>query len=527
MSWKKNGFSYLLWILYAVTAEVGLVCLADAVCDSMGMEIYIGTVACALYIMAAGLGVWLIHRFAAKYSGAGKKSHSRRIPTETGAVLFFLAVGLALRVRGMGNAVEGNAYYELAAMVSGEEIPRFSHGAEGIYTEMLHGLFYFLGNKLTAAVWVQILLQLGAMLLLYFAVRRFAGRAAAMVMLGFGMFSSYLREEALCLSPAMLYLFLWAAALLLTVTAAGTAKGMWEFLMVGLVISFTAYLDVSGWLLFLVAVAVIFCEEWERAEKGRNRKCLLGCILGTGAGFFGCVLADALIQKDKFAGVLTGWFQMYRPQSFQLPVSVAAPETMAFALAEYIVLFCVLTLGMFSFWRNRQRDYQKGWILLLLVLLSAGCFGIFTEEVPMGLYLYLVLTIMAGIAVEECIREVKPATARNAMGATVERTDRGADSPAERTDRRADSPAEQTDKGADSQPHSKERAVVSEPVSETTAAVQSDGEPAPQPKTVKLIENPLPLPKKHVKRTLDYGVAVPAGKDDFDLEVDEKDDFDI
>ena len=42
-----------------------------------------------------------------------------------------------------------------------------------------------------------------------------------------------------------------------------------------------------------------------------------------------------------------------------------------------------------------------------------------------------------------------------------------------------------------------------------------------------MIENPLPLPKKHVKRTLDYGREVPEGKYDFDLEVDEKDDFDI
>lgn len=43
-------------------------------------------------------------------------------------------------------------------------------------------------------------------------------------------------------------------------------------------------------------------------------------------------------------------------------------------------------------------------------------------------------------------------------------------------------------------------------------------------KKVKYIENPLPLPKKHVKKTMNFKLDE---KDDFDIEIDEKDDFDI
>ncbi len=60
-----------------------------------------------------------------------------------------------------------------------------------------------------------------------------------------------------------------------------------------------------------------------------------------------------------------------------------------------------------------------------------------------------------------------------------------------------------------------------------TTGQGSEAENALPQKKVRMIENPLPLPKKHVKRTLDYGREVPEGKYDFDLEVDEKDDFDI
>lgn len=486
MNWEKNVFSYLLWVLYAVMAEVGLVCLADAVCDSMGLEIYIGTITCAIYIVAAGLGVYLVHRFAPKYTGADEKGHSVRTLLEAAITVILLVLGVVLRVQRAGGAVEENVYYELAAMVSEEEIPRSAHGAVSFYIQMLHGLFYFFGNKPAVAVCAQILLQLGAMLLLFFAVRRSAGSIAAIVMLGFGMFSSCLLEEASHLSPSMLYLFLWSAALLLTVAEARAKKSPGGFLIAGLAISVVSYLDVAGCLLLLVLAAVIFSEE-EVSGTGRKRKSFLLCLTGAGAGFAGCALVDSLVSGKTFTEVLAGWIRLYRPSDFRLPVSVDVPGTMAGAMVEYIILFCVLTLGMFSFWRDRRRDHRQAWTLLLIVLVLAGCFGIFTEEMPMGLYLYLVLAIMAGIAVEECICEIKPVSAEAAQ-----------------------IPAE-----------------IGMLSGEADAASQTDGEAAPRPGKVKLIENPLPLPKRHVRKKLDYDVNVSLGKDDFDLDVDEKDDFDI
>ena len=111
MSWKKNVFSYLLWVLYAVAAEVGLVCLADAVCDSLGAEIYIGTIACAFYIVLAGAGVFLIHRFAPKYSGTGGKNHSLWTVISAATAVILLAIGFVLRVQGAGGAEGTSVYY--------------------------------------------------------------------------------------------------------------------------------------------------------------------------------------------------------------------------------------------------------------------------------------------------------------------------------------------------------------------------------------------------------------------------------
>lgn len=514
MGWKKNAFSYLLWVLYAVAAEVGLVCLADAACDFIGVNIYIGTIACALYIVAAGAGVFLVHRFAPKYSVTDGKNHSVRTMIEAVVTVLLLITGLVLRVRGISDAGEGIVYYELAAVVSKEEIPWSAHGAVFFYIRMLRGLFYFLGNKIVAAVWAQLLMQLGAMLLMYLAVRRLTGNIAANVMFAFCTFSSYLIREASELSPAMLYLFLWAAALFLISMTARVKQSQWVFLPVGIVIAFVSYLDVAGCLLLLIAVAVIFCEEEKEPGIGRRCKCLLLCLTGAGTGFAGCMLADSFMSGKNFVEVLNAWFGLYRPLDFRLPVSMAGAGTMAAAMAEYIILFCVLTLGMFSFWRDRQSDHMKAWTLLLVVLVFAGCVGVFTEEMPMGIYMYLLLAIMAGIAAEECVREIRPVQEEVAqMSAETVSQSHGEFEDVRQPDKGS---APQLQGGAGDIPQQTGENAPKEGEAEQSGT-----------KKVQFIENPLPLPKKHVKRTLDYGVAVPEGKDDFDLQVDDEDDFDI
>lgn len=486
MSWKKNVFSYLLWILYAVATEVGLVCLADAVCASLGMEIRVGAVSCVLYMAAAGTGVFLIHRFAPKYSAADRKNHGVGTVAQTVVTVILLAAAFVLRILEMQGAGEESVYYRMA-VIGGEEtiltgMPDTSYAAD-LYVRMLRGLFFFLGNKPAAAMWVQLLLQTGAILLVYFAVRKLMGNIAAIVALAFHTVSSYLIREILVLSPAMLYFFLWTAVLLVIAVVAGAGKSPRSFLPVGIVVAFLCFLDVAGFLLLFIAVSVILSGE--EPETGRRPKCLLLCLAGVGAGLIGCGLIFSLIEGKSFAGVLGAWISLYRPGEFYLPFSADSAGTMG----EYVVLFCVLSLGLFSFWRNRRRDPVKPWILLAAILALAGCFGVFTEEMPMGLYMYLLLTMLAGIAVEECVRrtEAVPAAAVPVTAAAE----------------------------AGKQPES------------TDLGMPSAEKEQPASKPVKYIENPLPLPKKHVKKKLGYGVEVPAGKEDFDIKIDEKDDFDI
>ena len=77
----------------------------------------------------------------------------------------------------------------------------------------------------------------------------------------------------------------------------------------------------------------------------------------------------------------------------------------------------------------------------------------------------------------------------------------------------------------------KEEAVKEETVKEEAAsgeeAIREEAqemEEAGREKEVKFIENPLPVPKKHVKKKMDFNKE--AGTEDFDFQIKEEDDFD-
>lgn len=492
MRWVKNWFSYVTWILYVLMVGVGLFGLTGVLCASSGIAIYPGIAICVVCIGLVGLGVFLIQRYAPKYSVSGEKNDTARTVVEAVVTVLFLAIGLVLRLQDVGEAGEKAAYFETASVTAGQSIPPLVHGAVYFYLQLLHILYYFLGNRFVLGIWLQVLVQFGAILTLFFAVRHFAGHIAAVLMLGFCMFSPYMVQEALVLSPEMLYLLLWSVTLFWIVAGYKGKLKVGGFLPLGIMIAVMSYLDIAGVLLFLLTVAVIFGARIEKPAIGTKIKALLLCISGIAVGFTACVSIDAYLCKRGLEKVLNAWFLLYHPETFRIPLSLEVPGISA----DYIILFLLLTVGIFSFWCEKRWDYQRIWVLGTVILVVAGCLGIFTQEMPVNMYLYLILVLMAGIGVENCFRPIEQIISRGIL---------------------EQPPKSQLEKAPEQPPKSR---------LETVTEQQSE-KVEEQPKKIQMIENPLPLPKKHKKRVLDYDIVTAVQKDDFDISVDEEDDFDI
>lgn len=492
MSWRKNGFSYIAWLVYTLLTGTALLALTCGKTKGTAE----GILGAAVILLAAGATAFLLYRFTPRRSGekSGKRTVWRVAEAAVAAVL--LAIGLWLRLKGLEGAGEAAAYFEMAEVAPGQRIPQIAHGAVYFYVRLLHIVFYFLGNKFTAGIWLQLLLQFGAALLLYPAVRRLTGPRAALAALAFLMCSPYMIQKALVLSPEMLYLFFWAAVFA-WVSAYTVRLRTPDFLFLGMAVSAVSYLDISGLLLFLFAVAVIFCVR-EEAPGGRKKAGALSlCFLGFLIGFAVCVCADAWCSGKSVCGVLLAWFTLYQPEGFLLSVETAA----AGSVWEGLLPVALMTVGVFSFWCDQKRDRMGAYVLGLCLVLAASLCGVFTPEMPGNLFVFLLAVLLAGTGVEQCFR----------------------------------TPAEQAAVGS-GRGEAAEETLRSAELLETAAAGETGrgkglpeaGEPEnPSERKIKYIDNPLPLPKKHVRRVMDYRLKPEAESADFDVEIADDDDFDI
>ncbi len=467
MSWKKNGFSCVTWFLYLLIAGTGLFCLVSAAGSAVGLPVWAETGIFGACFPVAGLSVFLLHRFAPKYDSSRKRI--RRTAAETLLVILLVAAGLFLRVRGIDSVAGDSLYFDLASLESAKQIPQYAHGAVYFYLRLLHTVFFFFGNELLAAAWFQILAQTVAFLLLYFAARHLAGVFAALIMLGFCELSSYMVSSALTLSPDCLYLLFWAASLIWIVSIRGEELDPVEFVPVGIFAALMGYVDVTGFLLLLLAFGVIFSERGGEGGKDGRKASFLVCLGGTILFFFLFLFLDSILSKKSFVSVLLAWFRTYRPEGFEVPVAAGGS---ALGYAELFVLFAFLLVGVFSFWRDGKRDSIKGWMVGTCIVVLGECFGIFTEEVPAATYLFLLLSLLAGIGVSECFRNVQPGMTALAVKPAVTEKKADGGKPAKRAGKQ-DSDKRASDRKAP------DKNVSEKKTSESAAGKETPGEAAP------------------------------------------------
>lgn len=505
MSLKKNGFSFLLWFLYAALVIAAFLGLGAFLTDKNGYAAIFGWGGALILLMISGILVALFHKLTRNTSGknnAAKRQNatqSRKIAflvLEAVIVVVLLAVAFVWDIHMMSMAGERAAYYEYSMVADGKSVPTVVHGAQYVYLQVLHGLFFLLGNKFIAAVWFQIVLHLLVALIFYFCVRKACGVFSALITLGFAALGPFMRSEAVQLSPVLLFLVIFGVVLLILIGCIGQ-KNPLTCLIGGLFIVAVSYLDVAGLVLIPFLVWGLLTDEEGNPTVARR----IGCML---TGFFGILLGtvvlfgiDALGSHKKVLDVFMAWWKLYHPQSFSVPYLVDEGNIPL----ETVVLILLLGFGVFSFWCRRKQENLTLWVVCLFAMLALLCGGMTTKEMDDSILLYLIMTVLAGVGIGGSIQKETAPQNRSIISASNQ------------------------------EESSEIEGAFTDEEHSSAESEDSDYEPGYTPKKqVVFLENPLPLPKKHVKKVLDYDRTPEISteeEDDFDISVSDEDDFDL
>ncbi|MFG6355307.1 MAG: hypothetical protein K1W26_00575 [Acetatifactor sp.] len=564
MSYKKNAVSYGIWALYLTVVGIVLSFLGMAVGGQGNGIPYMALLLLALAFGALALIYFLSKKIVdsvkIKKMAAGKAALVEAI-----LVAVLLLTGIALRILLIGEAGEEAAYYEVAKVTENGMQVQLVQGSIYYYLCLLNGLFRLVGNKWMAGIVLQIALQMLGIGISYFAVRRLSGRGSALVALVFLTVAPGSVRAGMTYSPKMLYFCMYALILLIIAgymyrtTRSGGRVLTWILaVLCGALAGFAGYTDIVG---FTLAIPLFGLPTLKREERGTVLwAAQLFLALIALAGTF-CLLTwlDGAVSGSDFGRVLGAWADTYRLKG--------ADYNFIFREAGYetVVMLVLISLGVFTFMRRKSEEMFSPWVITLLSVTLLRVLGIVTPNMNGSYQMYFAMAGLAGVSLSELfvqgggvadIPEVvvedldemsaDPVAARRrrlpaeawppepAAGAAPAADTAPAPAKTER-ERQPEKPAGR--RHARKQKRQMETDVpVWESLSQETAADGRDSEVKEDmagkkqedaQKQVQFIENPLPLPKKHVKKVMDYPIQPEASLMHYDIEVDPGDNFDF
>ncbi len=469
METKKSWISYVWWFLFSVCAVVLMVqevlhvsnyAFAD---KELLMQVGLAGLSFVIAIIC-GVTVYAISR------GCGNKQFGRWFFFWT-EIEFWVAVVVLFYFRFFYRMVpRENIDTQLlysALIQNGKTGREVLSGISALYVDVLSVFFSFVGNNAEMVFYLQFILQILTVILIYFAVRLLCGRVAAY---GTGLLlicSEQWIDAVMRYEPEMIYMLMWSLILLLLgVFYHYKVLGKWFVaLFAGVICGVLSYYDILGLLLLVIGIYLFYAA----AEVKKT----VFLLIGFAAGCFTIFFQEVFVNQQR-------WYSQYTI----LPGPVIAfPEESILMLAVIVIFSGFL---MASFWLNtKRRQSISVWVAaMLLVCVIGPVLGI--AALRQEMWVTLTWSILAGFGLQGVIKAGMEAGSM----------------------KRAETKAT----GAEA---------------EWAETVQEEPSRYDTSTGIEYIENPLPLPPKPVKKGMDFPFDIPAEKLYYDVKVAEDADYDL
>lgn len=512
MVFKKNFLSYCLWILYTFAAATGLFAFAAYICFKMGYPAWNGFAACLGLLLAEALACAFFHTMNSR--GKNKRHYNKnniKLSVAEGlAVVAILGIILAMRIISISYASSQSSFFDQAMVRSGVKIEPSFQSSVYFYLKTLNLICFVFGNKIAAGYVFQIILQLLAFVMLYFAVRKISGILPALCAILFPGIIANFNDAAFTLSPKSMLFFIFALVLLIVSACfgrGGNQTAVW--LIAGASVGFFSGVEIAGCVLFFVALGSNFVRDSNKAIS-KAVLCNVALIIGIVIGFAGYTFFNSAVNGVGFEAAFSEWIKLIEPG----PINAGQLGYIPFLGYDNVAVLFVLCFGIFSFFLN-GRSYGHGlWTFAAAVLVAfAVTEGSAGESMEVGM-LYIVLTILAGIAVKNVlpIPEMVPVEGDVAEAAEEEYVVEDIGAVSEEKEKNSMFSVKSKEGKKNNDGSDKERSTVCTGTPGKTVTVNVDGES----RQIKLLDNPLTLPKKREHKAMDYDIEVPED-DDYDI----------
>ncbi len=552
MTYHKTCFSYVLWVVYTMLCAIFLIFAGNYICESYfadslvqisSITVPVHGYALKIFGLLAVLAVIAVYWTIRAVSGQIRKKYAVKESTcrimECVVVLAALTAGIFLRVVcaqdyiHLQNAAEnstqacvnGIEYFDRAVVTEQGTIEPLDYGSAYLYVACLSFVLSFLGNKVASAVLFQVFLQITGLVLAYLVTRKAAGRIPACTVLIYLSCSSGYLEMLRNLGPECLFFVLYLLGMLVLLGYVESYCGnrlrikqaLAGAVMTGILVGVLGYLDLTAFTILLVMTAIVTGRRRKtedaqfRHPAGINAAALLTVLISCAVGVCGIIGIVSLCRGTGFVQEMETWVTLHientRTFGFR-PLYPYSSDMLVFGILAASASFLI-----FEFYRSGREQNYMLWILFCIVVAPTplAVFGV----QPFGLISMYIWGVLAGLGLQNCMLGGK--------AKLIQRMIEEINQAAEEAER-AEEVGRAEEKEKLEEAETIEEREKPEEAQQAEEKEEPEDIPAPKPR---FLENPLPLPKKHVHRQMDYQYTVEEQDMKFDVEIREEDDFDI
>ena len=491
---KHTLTNKILWLFFTVSVIAFFSFLVFHLCNSYKLPLYgsIIIICCALFVL---FGISFLLYYYSKPYTKRQLLMNKKIAYFAPEIAFIAVISVRiLEFLYSNDILYGRLSYLTDSYVTNDVFvaPDFlTHPFLNILENAMHYTMRLLGNQEAAIVYLFILLQFMTALFLYYAIRNIWGSLSAFLMTLLFFCNPEMIRTIFYISTIQIILPIFILMLFLLSLFirykehSDKSSYMALFVLFSIVIGACIYFEPCFFIILLFQF-LYFLFDTDKTTSIMKPFIILIGLISTVAGFFFFLIVPMSVTGVEYLSVLDEYSKQF------VIFKALNPNQLLLEPFDKLLIIPSVLLLFYCYFALNKKEQQKSkniYPIFLTTIISFLYFLFMSESNILSTILYLLISMTAVLSIQGFRYQLK-------------------------TDVDVDATADTENIEINDE-------IIKEPVTERMIEPQRVILPG-QP-----LDNPLPGPKKHIKKEFDYAINVSEEKMHYDRNTDEDDDYDL